>query len=569
VWVANEYDGSAVAIDPATNTVARTVPVGGSLASLVPDGDGLWLAVGASASEHRGGTLTVASAFRAASLDPVSGDQFAWHLLSVTNDGLLAFTKVGGAEGATLVPDLATALPEVSADGLTYGFRLRQGIRYSTGDPVRPADFRHALERTFAIDADLAMLLYAAIDGADVCRSMPSECDLSGSIVVDEESVTFHLARPDSDLPYKLAMPPAFPVPATIGMEDQGFDPLPATGPYMIAEASADSIELVRNPAFREWSVPAQPDGFVDAITWRFNADPDTAFDELTAGELDWMTELPAPSDLESLRVAHPDQIVRSPSATTTFMGFDVQAPPFDDVRVRQALNYAIDRDHVVELFGGPTSHRPTCQILPPNFQGYEPFCPYTLDPESGAWSAPDLERARSLMAAANVTGERVTVWGRSDTSPFHGAAATTRYVVDVLNDLGLRARAHIVRDYEEYFEAVYIEGTAQVYMSGWVANYPGAGGFIDEQFRCGAPNNASGLCTPSLDAAIEEAQRLQTVDPAASNDAWADIEHQLVEDAVWVPLTNPVSTYVFSERVGNVQVHPQWSVLLSRLWVR
>ena len=78
-----------------------------------------------------------------------------------------------------------------------------------------------------------------------------------------------------------------------------------------------------------------------------------------------------------------------------------------------------------------------------------------------------------------------------------------------------------------------------------------------------------SGLCIPSLDAQIEEAQRLQATDPAAANSAWTEIEHQLVDDAVWAPMTNPVAAYAFSARVENIQVHSQWGVLLSRLWVQ
>ena len=84
-----------------------------------------------------------------------------------------------------------------------------------------------------------------------------------------------------------------------------------------------------------------------------------------------------------------------------------------------------------------------------------------------------------------------------------------------------------------------------------------------------GAPSTISGLCSESLDAAIDEAQRLQATDPAAANSAWIEIEHQLVEDAVWVSLTNPVSAYAFSARTENIQVHPQWGILLSRLWVQ
>ena len=571
LWVANEFDGSITSIDPATNTGDRTVPVGGSAASLATDGDGLWLAVGASATEHRGGTLTVSSRTDApTSLDPaVVYDTIGWQILTITNDGLLSYKKVGGPDGATLVPDLASALPQVSADGLTYRFPLRDGIRYSTGEPVRPEDFRYAMERALSLSGDAASL-FRAIDGADACAKDPSTCDLSDSIVVDEEAVTFHLAHPDPDLPFKLALPFGSPVPVGIPVQDQGLNPVPATGPYMIAEAGADGIELVRNPAFREWSGAAQPDGFVDAISWKFDQELASTFDRLSAGELDWMAEPPQPKDLASLQAAHPDQIVLSPQAFTLFVGFDVRKSPFDDVLVRQALNYAIDRDHVVDLLGGPTRQRPTCQILPPNFQGYEPFCPYTLEPDSGVWSAPDLGRAQALIEDADAVGEKVAVWVTD--APGYlppGAVETMRYVVVVLNDLGLRADLKIVRDGDKYFGAIYDEGKPQTYMSGWISDYPRAANFIDAQFRCEAGGNASRLCSESLDAQIEEAQRLQATDLAASNSAWIEIEHQLVEDSIWAPLTNPVSANAFSARTGNVQVHPQWGILLSRLWVQ
>ncbi len=164
--------------------------------------------------------------------------------------------------------------------------------------------------------------------------------------------------------------------------------------------------------------------------------------------------------------------------------------------------------------------------------------------------------------------GERCEV-GRSD-------YADPYPVVKVLNKLGLRADLKIVHDADEYFDAIYpptgSRGSPdhpQVYLSGWGSDYLRAATFIADQFRCGALANSSGLCSDSLDAAIEEAQRLQATDPTASNSAWTDIEHQLVEDAVWAPLTNLVSAYAFSARTKNIQVHPQWGVLLSRLWVQ
>ena len=106
--------------------------------------------------------------------------------------------------------------------------------------------------------------------------------------------------------------------------------------------------------------------------------------------------------------------------------------------------------------------------------------------------------------------------------------------------------------------------------MSGWVADYPGAGNFIDPQFGCGAEvRNPSGWCERGLDAQVDEALLLYTTDPGAANRAWTEIEHRLVEQAAMAPVTNPVTTHAVSARVENVQVHPQWGLLLSRLWVQ
>jgi YVTN family beta-propeller protein len=573
LWVANELDGSISRIDPATNQAERPVPVGGTLASLAVDDEGLWLGVGASAVEHRGGTLTVASGEGGPiTLDPaVVYASLGWEILTITNDGLLGYKKVGGPDGATLVPDLASALPQVSADGLTYRFPLREGIQYSTGEPVRPEDFRHGLERAIALSPDAAFH-FSAIAGADACAEDPAACDLKDSIVTDREAVTFHLSRADPDLPFRLAMPFAFPVPAATPLEDQGLNPVPATGPYMVDEATAEGIELVRNPHFEEWSGAAQPDGFVDAISWRFE-DPSSAFERLSAGALDLMAQTPRPEDLASLRASHPDQVVQAPQSFTLFVGFDVLRPPFDDERVRQAVNFAIDRERMVDLLGGPTTQRPTCQILPPNFQGYAPYCPYTLEPESGQWSAPDLDRARERIEDADAVGEEVTVWVMEDDPQVPDPTAVMGHVVEVLDDLGLRASLKVVRDTDEYFDQVFAApgspGHPQVFLSGWISDYPGASNFIDLQFRCRAAFNATGTCSERLDARMDHALGLYATDPGASNRAWTDIEHQLVDDAVFAPLTNPIFTSAVSARTENVQVNPQWGILLSRLWVR
>jgi peptide/nickel transport system substrate-binding protein len=344
-------------------------------------------------------------------------------------------------------------------------------------------------------------------------------------------------------------------------------DPVPGTGPYMVTRAGPGQIELGRNPVFREWSAAAQPDGFVDAISWTFGDDLSEAFDRLDAREVDWMADDPEPGDVVSLQGAHPDQVVLSTEPVTFYIGFDVSRPPFDDPRIRRAVNFAIDRDHIVELLGGSNVHSPTCQILPPNFPGYEPFCPFTLEPETGGWSAPDPDRARDLIDEAGTVDELIDVWVSHEDPALPGAVDVMTYVVDVLNDIGLPADLRVLK-LDPYAEGIYAD-EPQMYLFGWGSDYLGAGDFIQTQFRCGAGANASNLCSRSLDRRMERAKELQRTDPGAAIAAWTEIEHDLVEAGVWAAVTNPVATDVFSARVGNAQIHPQWGVLLSRLWVR
>ncbi|HYZ14355.1 MAG TPA: ABC transporter substrate-binding protein [Actinomycetota bacterium] len=570
VWVTNEYDGTVMMIDPTTNDVARAVSLDATAASLATDGDGLWVAVGASASEHRGGTLRVAGGV-IESLDPaVAYDTQAWQILTITNDGLLSYKRVGGTEGTTLVPDLASALPDVSPDGLTYRFPLRDGLRYSTGEPVLPEDFRYGLERAIAITPDAANF-FGAIEGAAACAEAGQACDLSNGILVDGAAISIRLERPDPDFLYKLAMPFAYPLPSIVPMEDQRLEPLPATGPYMVRDGSREGIELGRNPEFQQWSGAAQPDGFVDAITWEFR---EGRIDALQAGALDWTIGAP-PEDVDALRASSPDQVVSAPDSSIFFVGFDVAQAPFDDVRVRRAVNYAIDRAHVVELLGGPAFFRPSCQLVPPSIPGYQPFCPYTADPDTGRWSAPDLERARQLIQAAGVAGDHVTVWSPSGAGVPTGIDEVMAYVADLLTQLGLPAELRVIDNVDTYF-GKYLYGTEPgtarhpaIFMAGWLPDFLTATNYIEPQFGCNAGPNAFGVCDRTLERMMDEAKRLQLLDLGAANRAWAEADRRLVEEAMLAPLTNGLVAYPVSDRVGNVQIHPLWTLLLSRLWVR
>ena len=139
-------------------------------------------------------------------------------MLSMTNDGLVGYQRVGGLAGDELVPDLATALPVPTDGGKTYVFRLRAGIRYSTGALVSPEDFRRAIERVFMIDKQVnssILPFYAGVVGASQCERSPVPCNLAPGIVTDDaaDTVTFHLTAPDPEFLYKLAFSWAYAVP--------------------------------------------------------------------------------------------------------------------------------------------------------------------------------------------------------------------------------------------------------------------------------------------------------------------------------------------------------------------
>jgi YVTN family beta-propeller protein len=245
-WVSNEGAGTLSRIDAAQGKVVKSVATGNRPRSVAVTAGLLYVAVGTSGLAHRGGTLTLvqhdpfqdpfasANKHRPFSLsrfdliDPAFAyDAFSNQAILLTNDGIVAFRAAGGSDGARLVPDLALAIPAPSDGGRTYTFQLRSGIRYSTGELVRPADFRRAIEREVANRGLYAGPFFSGIVGAAACRKKPNQCNLRDGIVVDPASntVTFRLTAPDPDFLYKLAFSAADAVPADTPLRAR--EPLP------------------------------------------------------------------------------------------------------------------------------------------------------------------------------------------------------------------------------------------------------------------------------------------------------------------------------------------------------
>jgi YVTN family beta-propeller protein len=580
VWVANESDGTVSWIDPDSKTVARTVRIGSSPSALETTEGSVWVTVGGTATSHRGGTLRIVSQYTPGTLDPAgSYDEFGLPILSITGDGLVGFKRVGGIDGGTLVPDLAVSLPEPTDGGRTYAFELRPGIVYSNGDVVVASDIRRGIERSFGVGGG-ASYLGLTIAGAAACARAPATCDLSEGIETDDAAgrITFHLTEPDPDLRYKLALPFAFPVPPSTPDEEQVREGVPGTGPYMLeGPMTDDGLVLVRNEHFRQWSVAAQPDGNVDRMEWSFRGTSEEHVDAVANGEADFMVA-PQARWVAELSVRFAGQLYLRPTALTFYFTLNTALPPFDNVDVRRALNLAVDRGRIIDIWGGPTIARPTCQILPPNFPGYEPYCPYTIDPgPEGQWTGPDLETARRLIRRSGTAGTHVTFWYVTGGN-FRDLKVMAEYFVHLSEQLGFVADMRPTGNIDEHLGAVFDPGRGiQSAPVGWFADIPAASNFIATQLTCDSfkpkqplqNNNASAFCDHEIDAMIERAVRIQTEDPVASGDAWAKVDRAITDQAPWLFLLNDFDRAFVSERLGNYQYHPILRLLLGQVWVR
>jgi peptide/nickel transport system substrate-binding protein len=592
VWVTNESAGTLSRFDAERVAVTRTIPTSGAPLGLAFVGDQLrYTNADGGSALHRGGVLALAATGISAGdtdekLDPFDTyDGWTYRVLSLLHDGLVGFRRTNGVQGAALVPDLATALPAPTEGGLTYTFTLRSGIRYSTGEEVRASDIRRGLERALR-GGNAPGFLYKGIRGADKCSPDRPACDLGAGIVTDDaaRTVTVHLNKPDPALLYKLALPPASAVPDGVPFPLPAGRALPATGPYMVSTYTRQQqapdgkvlapgrLVLVRNPHFRQWSAAAQPDGYSDRLVFDTGLSQDAAIGRVTKGKADVMW--PAAGDLQArpLLARHDPRIHRTTEASTFYFFLNSRIAPFDNAEARRAVAYAIDRG---AFAGDPTatgSGDVTCQMLPPDFPGYEPYCPFTLGNDTTHWRAPDLRRAQELVASSGTSGARILV-PYLDAPPWK---ATVQRFVELLSSLGYRASAQAVTG-TDYFQ--YVSDSrhrVQAGLMGWGADYPSASTFLDtllscSSFRPASPDNVNygQFCDRTIDAQIRTALRQQTDDAGSASTTWTAVDHAVTDAAPVIPFSHATRNDLVGRRVGNYQSNPQLGLLLAQLWVR
>ena len=487
-----------------------------------PDQAPRWRAAGSPAPRD-GGTLRFATKDQVSTLDPTR----EYDEVSGTIVHALVDTLVGYAPDSTaLVPHLA-ARWDVSPDGLTYTFWLRDGIAFADGTPIRAADFAFALER------------------ARTTADSPFGPFLANVTAVDargDGELAITLAGPDASFLYVLAM--TFTAP-------QRPDPALASGPFVLASWDRGvRVVLRKNP--RYWDASHV---HLDGIEMLENVPRDTQFLMFERGELDAIDRLSAP-DYLWIRAQAAWQPYLHAHATLSATGsrLDCRKKPFDDRRVRVALNYALDKDHSVRLLQG--AGVPAHGILPPGVAGRDDdLAPYPHDPA----------KARALLAEAGYpAGFDVDYLIMNDDEAERLAGSLQHDLAEV------GVRVHIVEmTFAAYAQALVAPDGPAFAKIGWTGDYPDASNFLDASFHSraiAAGTNYASYANPTLDRVLDDARGER--DPARRAALYRRAERILFDDAPWLWDYHEEITEVTQPYVQGYTPHPVWLRDYTHAWL-
>ena len=490
---------------------------------------------------EEGGTLNVSFAAYP-ELDPqLSYTAEGWTSLYNTYIPLLTYAHAEGSEGSEVIPGLAEDLPQRSEDGKTYELTLRDGLKYSDGRPVKASDFKASVERMFEVESG-ATSFFADIAGAEDFLEGNAE-EISG-IQVDDKSgeITIELNGPSGTFENELAMPFTAPVPPDTPAKDQTPNPPPATGPYEITESNPGrGIVFERNP---QWNgnnadiLADLPGGHVDRIEVDIVRNQATQVNEVERGEQDWMFDPLPPDRVGQVEAKFEGSQYREvPAINTYYFWMNTTRPPFDDLKVRQAVNHAIDPAAMERIYAGQLDA--TQQILPPDMPGYEKFELYPHD----------MAKAKALIREAGPSDTEVTVWTDS-LSPNDDAGA---YYQDVLERLGFEVELKVLGD--NYFSVIGNTSTPDL-DTGWVnwfEDYPHPNDFFEpllsgESITPTNNFNLSQIDVPELNEKIAElgAEQLDSGVEAE----YAELDREFMELAPWAPFGSRTLSLFVSDQV-------------------
>jgi peptide/nickel transport system substrate-binding protein len=487
---------------------------------------------------HRFADLRVAYDTELTYLDPglpytVGGAQIMWNEYL----GLVGYRHSSGRDGATILPYLAESLPTITNHGRTYTFTLRRGLVYSNGKPVRARDFRATIERVLQIGSSGAGF-YDDVVGAEAFAA-GNASHVIGIVTNDRtRKIKIDLLRPQGDFLNRLALPYAALVPTGTPPSDRSTTPIPSTGPYVTRSYQPNrSVVIVRNPSWaknRAAGVPV-PDGNPDRITIQIVASDSLALKRTLANEFDYDFAQPPRARLAFVLDRYRKRVRTYMPGNTFYFFMNTRTKPFDQLRVRRAVEYALDRRELARMYG--ELGRPTQNILPPTSPQYRRLDLYPYD----------LARAAKLVRACKCERTPITIWDH-DVAVDREAG---QYLQQQLRTIGFAdVRLKIVNS-QVYWTLIGRRSTrAQIGFADWYQDYPSPSDWLDVLFngrRITALHNGNygNVDIRAVDATIDRLRKQWPLTPRL-NGEWAGVDRALMANAAAAPFVNLGQVDVF-----------------------
>jgi peptide/nickel transport system substrate-binding protein/oligopeptide transport system substrate-binding protein len=488
----------------------------------------------------QGGAAVVTFNNDLTTLDPAIGyDWQNWSVIKSIFDGLMDYEP-----GSTkLAPDLAESYT-ISDDGQTYTFKLRDGLKFHNGRAVTSADVKYSLERAVSpATQSPGGGYFGAIKGYDEMVAGKAT-GLSGVTAPDDKTVGIALTRPDATFLHLMAINFGFVVPKE-EVEKYGADfgkhPV-GTGAFKFVEwVPGQKLELERFADNHTKGVP-----YLDKLTFEFGQDPTVNVLRLKKGEVDIVGDGIPPAQFNEIMsdASSKELVAVGDQLHTGYVTLNVKIPPLDNVKVRQAINMAINKDRIVRIINnrGVAATQP----LPPAMPGYDSAQKgYGFDPE----------QAKKLLTEAGFPDGFSTELYAMNVDPNPRIAQA---IQQDLAAIGIRAEVRSLGQ-GEVIDAGGQTKAPMIWSGGmaWIADFPDPANFYYGILGCGSVGNGgwnwAGYCNEALDQRANQADTMVAADQAAARtEAWKGIFNDVVKDAPWVPVFHEKRFTYHSARLGG-----------------
>ncbi|NIK60719.1 ABC transporter substrate-binding protein [Kribbella shirazensis] len=516
---------------------------------------------GPGAKAAQGGTLQVLANAAFSHLDPARGfDGGVNNFYRLIYRTLTTQGAAPGADGTKIVPDLATDTGKPSDGGKTWTFTLKDGLFFETGAPITSADVKWGVSRAWDPEVGIGSPYAKQLIDAPASYQGPYKSgELPTIETPDAKTIVFHLKKPYADFGSVVAQNTFTPVPKGQGAGNQ-LDSKPiASGPYKLAEYKPGaSLKLVRNDKWDKKTDEVRTAN-PDAFQWTFGLDPATIDERMIAGQGADADAIAGTVQASSVaRIQTPQLKQRTMSGLggcTTYMGLNSTKKPLDNVKVRQAINLAVNKQTVRDAVGGSTLAEIATSIQPPTIAGRVDYDPYPSPDHKG-----DVDGARKLLTEAGFAdGFTMTL----DTRAQPKMQAMAVAIQQALEPLKITVKINTI-DTATYYEV--IGTTSQQHdaaITGWCPDWPSGATFLPPLFdgRNITPKGNSNLAQlndPGVNAKIDEIAKI--TDVQAANKAYGELDKQIMGLAPVVPLLYEKVLMLVGGNIGGAYLHDGFS---------